>query len=175
MPARISAWGIYDVFEVRDGAQMFLAVVSDTAWAAFCDAFGFADLKGDERLASNNERVRAREWMMPLLRERLARFSAAEPAAEFERHALPFAPFTRPQDLLDDPHVLATGGLAPITLPDGRAAKTVLLPLTLDGARRGVRLSPPTLGQRNHEVLASPGYSEDQIEAMRQSEVVQKA
>ncbi len=172
MPARISAWGIYDVFQVRDGAQIFLAVVSDTAWAVFCDAFGFADLKGDERLKTNNDRVRARDWMMPLLRERLARFSAAELAAAFERHALPFAPITRPQDLLDDPHLLATGGLAPITLPDGRTATTVLLPLTLDGARPGVRLSPPTLGQHNHEVLASLGYSEAQIEAMRQPDRV---
>ncbi len=110
--------------------------------------------------------------MMPLLRERLARFSAAELAAAFERHALPFAPITRPQDLLDDPHLLATGGLAPITLPDGRTATTVLLPLTLDGARPGVRLSPPTLGQHNHEVLASLGYSEAQIEAMRQPDRV---
>ena len=113
--------------------------------------------------------------MMPLLREHLARFSAAELAAELERHALPFAPITRPQDLLDDPHLLATGGLAPITLPDGRAATTVLLPLTLDGARPGVRLSPPTLGQHNHEVLASLGYSDAQIEAMCRSGAAPKA
>ena len=136
MPARISAWAVYDVFTVRDGEQIFLAVVSDTAWAVFCDAFGFGDLKADPRLATNNDRVRAREWMMPILRERLASRSAAELAAVFERHGLPFAPITRPQDLLDDPHLRASGGLAPIELPDGRPAQAVLLPLTLDGARR---------------------------------------
>ena len=31
MPARISAWAVYDVFTVKDGEQIFLAVVSDTA------------------------------------------------------------------------------------------------------------------------------------------------
>ncbi len=166
MPARISAWAVYDVFKVKDGEQIFLAVVSDTAWAIFCEAFGFADLKADERLRSNNDRVRARDWMMPLLRERLAPFSAAELAAVFERYALPFAPITQPQDLLDDPHLLATGGLAPITLPDGRETKTVLMPFTLNGARPGVRLNPPKLGEHNAELLAEIGYSAIEIEAL---------
>jgi len=166
MPARISAWGIYDVFKVSDGEQIFLAVVSDTAWDIFCDAFGFADLKDDPRLKSNNDRVRAREWMMPLLRERLANFSAAELSATFEKHALPFAPITRPQDLLEDPHLLATGGLAPITLPDGRETKTVLLPITLGGERPGIRLSPPKLGEHSAELLTELGYSATEIEAL---------
>ena len=166
MPARISAWAVYDVFTVRDGEQIFLAVVSDTAWAVFCDAFGFGDLKADPRLATNNDRVRAREWMMPILRERLAPHSAAELAAVFERQGLPFAPITRPQDLLDDPHLLQSGGLAPMELPDGRPAQAVLLPLTLDGARPGVRRSPPKLGEHNAEVLAALGYSAGEIAAL---------
>ena len=169
MPARISAWAVYDVFKVKDGEQIFLAVVSDTAWAIFCDAFGFADLKADARLRSNNDRVRARDWLMPQLRERLAPFSAAELAAVFEQHALPFAPITQPQDLFDDPHLRATGGLAPITLPDGRETKTVLMPFTLDGVRPGVRLSPPKLGEHNTDLLTELGYSAIEIEALHAS------
>ena len=163
MPARISAWAVYDVFKVRDDEQIFLAVVSDTAWATFCNAFGFDDLKADERLRSNNDRVRARDWMMPLLRARLAGHSAAELAAVFEANSLPFAPITRPQDLLDDPHLKATGGLASLTLPNGKPAQTVLLPLTLDGKRPGVRLNPPALGEHSHALLTELGYDEATI------------
>ena len=163
MPARISAWAVYDVFRVKNNEQIFLAVVSDTTWKIFCDAFGFADLLADQRLSSNNDRVRARDWMMPILRLRLQDYSAAELAAEFERNALPFAPITRPQDLLEDPHLLATGGLSPITLPDGRETQTVLMPLTLDGARPGVRLNPPKLGEHNAVLLAGLGYSTAEI------------
>ena len=166
MPARISAWAIYDVFKVKDGEQIFLAVVSNTAWAIFCDAFGFEDLKNDARLQSNNDRVLAREWLLPALRERLAVHSAAHIAAVFEQHALPFAPITKPQDLFDDPHLNATGALADIELPDGRATRTVLMPIVLDGARPGVRHSPPKLGEHSAEILQSLGYNPQDIERL---------
>ena len=174
MPGRISAWAVYDVFTVKDNEQIFLAVVSDTQWAIFCDAFGFWDLKTDARAASNNARVEAREWMMPILRARLATFSAAALAAIFEKNGLPFAPITRPQDLLDDPHLNATGGLAAMTLPDGKQTRTPLLPLMLDGQRPGVRLNPPKLGEHNEEVLLSLGYSEEQIRQMMNAGVVSR-
>jgi crotonobetainyl-CoA:carnitine CoA-transferase CaiB-like acyl-CoA transferase len=166
MPARISAWAIYDVFEVRDGEQIFLAVVSDGAWRVFCDAFGLAGLRDDPRLGSNNDRVLARSWLMPLLREKMAPHSAAHIAEVFEKNGLPFAPIARPQDLLEDPHLNATGALAPITLPDGRETKTVLLPITLDGKRLDVRLSPPRLGEHSLEILTALGYSSEQALAL---------
>ena len=163
MPGRISAWGVYDVFTVKDGEQIFLAAVSDTQWTAFCDAFGFGDLKADPRLATNNDRVMARDWMMPILRSRLADHSAAELSAVFEKSSLPFAPITRPEDLFDDPHLNATGGLAPLTLPDGRDTKVPLLPLMLDGERLGVRLQPPKLGEHSAELLREVGYTEAEL------------
>jgi crotonobetainyl-CoA:carnitine CoA-transferase CaiB-like acyl-CoA transferase len=167
MPERISPWGIYDVFKVRDEGQIFLAVVSDTQWAIFCQTFGFEDFKADERLASNNGRVLARDWLLPALRERLAGFDVTDLVEKFEAVGLPFAPITRPHDLLDDPHLLATGGLAPITLPDGaragEQASTVLFPFTLDGERPGVRLSPPRLGEHSAELLRSLGYDDAAI------------
>ena len=169
MPGRISAWAVYDVFTVLGGEQVFLAVVSDTQWAVFCDAFGFADLKADLRLASNNQRVQARDWMMPLLRQRLGHWSAAELSAVFEQNGLPFAPITRPEELLDDPHLGATGGLAPITLPDGRHTRTPLLPLTMQGQRLGIRHQPPRLGEHSRELLASMGYSAADIARLQAS------
>ena len=173
MPSRISAWAVYDVFTVKDDEQIFLAVVSDTQWAIFCDAFGLPELKADPRLRSNNDRVSAREWLMPVLRAELAGYSAAELSALFEANGLPFAPITRPHDLFDDPHLTQTGGLAPMTLPDGRETLTALLPLTLDGKRLGVRLNPPKLGEHSVELLHELGYSEAAIHAMQASHIVQ--
>ena len=172
MPSRISAWAVYDVFTVRDDEQIFLAVVSDTQWAIFCEAFGLPELRTDPRLRTNNERVTARDWLMPVLRAELAGYSAAELSALFEKNGLPFAPITRPHDLFDDPHLKQTGGLAPMTLPDGRQTLTALLPLTLGGERLGVRLNPPTLGEHSAELLRELGYGDAAIHDMQASHIV---
>jgi len=171
MPDRISSWALYDVFSVKDDEQIFLAAVSDAQWVTFCDAMGFADLKADPLLATNNDRVRARPTLMPALRQRLAGHSAAELAAIFEKNGLPFAPILRPEQLFDDPHLQATGGLADITLPDGeragQTARTTLFPLRMDGQRLGVRLQPPVLGQHTAELMEQLGYTPDQVQALQ--------
>jgi crotonobetainyl-CoA:carnitine CoA-transferase CaiB-like acyl-CoA transferase len=176
LPARDNPWAVYDVFTVKDGEQIFLAAVSDAQWQKFCDVFGFADLKAEPALASNNQRVAQRPRLLATLRERLAERSAAELAATMEKAGLPFAPIRRPEDLLDDEHLLATGGLADLTLPDGDKAgqtvKTTLFPITMQGSRLGVRLQPPKLGEHSHELLRTAGYSEDRIADLRQRGVV---
>jgi crotonobetainyl-CoA:carnitine CoA-transferase CaiB-like acyl-CoA transferase len=176
MPSRLSPWAVYDVFTVKDGEQIFLAAVSDAQWAVFCDVLGLADLKADPSLATNNLRVQARETLLATLRQRLASRSAAELATTMEAAGLPFAPIKRPEDLFNDPHLLATGGLADMRLPDGEKAgqmvPTTLFPFTLDGHRLGVRLDPPRRGQHTHEVLTGLGLSDLEIEQLVQQRAV---
>jgi crotonobetainyl-CoA:carnitine CoA-transferase CaiB-like acyl-CoA transferase len=168
MPARDHPWAVYDIFTVAGGEQIFLAAVSDAQFATLCEVLGFADLKADPLLKTNNDRVRRRPQLLATLRERLAGRTAAELAALFERAGLPYAPIRRPEDLLDDPHLQATGGLADIELPDGRDAgrsiKTTLLPITLAGQRLRVRLNPPRFGAHTRPLLAGLGYDEAQID-----------
>ncbi|MGN6581483.1 MAG: CaiB/BaiF CoA transferase family protein [Bordetella sp.] len=171
MPERISAWAVYDVFTVRDG-QIFLAAVSDAQWTVFCDAFGFDDLKAAAHLATNNDRVIARRELLPDLRARLQSYTVEELAAVFEREGLPFAPIVKPEELYDDPHLRATGGLVEVKLPDGGAcgptAAVPLFPFTMDGERLGVRTDPPTRGAHTGELLADLGYDAAQIAALRE-------
>ncbi|MDH4289156.1 MAG: CoA transferase [Aquincola sp.] len=170
MPARISPWAIYDVFTVKDGEQIFLAAVSDAQWTTFCDVLGFDELKADPALAGNNDRVRARPTLLAELGRRLQAFSAAELAQRFEAAGLPFAPIMKPEQLLDDPHLAATGGLSEITLTDGeragQAVKAPLFPFTLDGERPGTRLNPPKRGEHTREVLGELGYTATEIERL---------
>jgi crotonobetainyl-CoA:carnitine CoA-transferase CaiB-like acyl-CoA transferase len=162
MPNRISAWGVYDVFTVKDGEQIFLSAVSDKQWEVFCRVLNLQDLYKDPQYTTNNQRVSLRPTLIPLLRERLQHHSAAELTHIFEDAGLPYAPINRPEDLVNDPHLKATGGLTPMELPDGRVTDTVLFPFTLHGQQPGLRLNPPKLGEHSLELLQSLGYSESE-------------
>ncbi|WP_445228130.1 CaiB/BaiF CoA transferase family protein [Comamonas sp. MYb21] len=171
MPNRISAWSVYDVFTVQDGEQIFLAAVSDAQWRTMCQAFGWADLLANPRYTTNNERVRERPALLADLRARLIRMDVAQVAKIFEDNALPYAPISKPEQLLDDPHLQASGGLAEVTLTDGeragQTAQTALLPLRMAGERLVVRKNPPRLGEHTAQLLASLGYDAAQISAMQ--------
>lgn len=176
MPARDNPWAVYDVFTVRDGEQIFLAAVSDAQWQTFCTVLGFPDLKADPSLATNNQRVAVRPALLKDLAARLAPRSAGELSAMMEKAGLPFAPIRRPEDLFDDEHLLATGGLADVRLPDGPKAgqmvKTTLFPITMQGERLGVRLHPPTLGEHTRELLAGLGYSAGEMDDLHRQAAV---
>ena len=135
MPVRVSAWAIYDVFDVADGEQVFIGVVSDAQWQRFCAVFDFAELAADPGLRSNRQRVAAREQFLPKVRRVLSALAKADLLARLESAGLPFAPISRPEDLFDDPHLAAGGGLVPTTLPNGVATRLPILPIELDGER----------------------------------------
>ena len=172
MPNRVSAWAIYDVFETADAQQVFLGVVSDSQWVVLCDAFGLSALGADPRLATNNNRVDARPTILPQVRAALMTFTKAELLARLETLGLPFAPIARPQDLFDDPHLLAEGGLVEITLADGQTARLPALPLSMRQGRFGARIDVPAPGAQSDAVLREMGFDAEKIAALRASSVV---
>ncbi|HEY1130244.1 MAG TPA: CaiB/BaiF CoA-transferase family protein [Roseateles sp.] len=172
MSIRQSAWAVYDVFEAGDGERVFAAVVSDTQWRKFCESFGFAEFLADESLAKNTERVRQRERTLPVIRERFKQFDKAGLMAKLEETGLPFAPIAKPEELLDDPHLNAAGGLVPVTLPDGRATKLPALPIEMDGRRFGLRHDLPKIGADGRALLRSRGLAEAEIDALVEQGIV---
>ncbi|KQN11905.1 CoA-transferase [Sphingomonas sp. Leaf28] len=166
MPDRISAWAIYDVFETRlPDEQVFVGVVSDGQWVAFCEAFGLDAFLADATLATNNQRVEARERILPTVRDCFRAMSRAEAVALLERLGLPFAPIATPSDLFDDRHLGAGGGLVDLTLEDGTNTRLPGLPIEVDGSRMPRRLGLPTPGEHGAELLREAGLSEDRIAA----------
>jgi crotonobetainyl-CoA:carnitine CoA-transferase CaiB-like acyl-CoA transferase len=165
MPARISAWAIYDVFETRDD-PIFIGVVTDGLWEKFCKLFELDDLWADETIRANNARVQARERILPRIRELISGFTRAELIARLEGTGLPFAPIARPQDMFDDPHLNASGGLEPVTLTDGTQTALPALPIMLGGRRPRAGSTLPGPGADTRAVLAGLGYAPERIDAL---------
>ncbi len=167
MPVRISAWAIYDVFETANaGEQLFVGVVSDGQWVAFCQAFGLDALGADPDFRENNQRVEARDRILPAVRALFGSMDRVDLVAKLETVGLPFAPIARPDELFDDPHLVASGGLMDVTIPGGAATRLPGLPIEFDGARAPLRHDIPAVGADGDAILRELGFSEDEIAAM---------
>lgn len=176
MPVRISAWAIYDLFTTKDEQQLFVGVVTDGQWVSFCGAFGLDDFAGDETLAKNNGRVQARDRVIPRVAELFKTFTKAELLAKVEAIGLPFAPINRPEDLFDDPHLVASGGLIDMVLPDSdRPIRLPALPVEMDGRRPALVHDLARPGQHSAEVLGELGYADERIADLTARGVVAQA
>ena len=158
MGVRQPAWPIYDIFDCADGGQVFVGVVTDTQWRLFCSSFGLEELAADPGLMTQQQRVAGRERLLPVVAGALGAFTQAALMARCEALGLPFAPISRPVELFDDPHLAESGGLVPLTLPDGRAIRLPALPLAMDGARLTQRYDLPGVGAHTEEILAELGW-----------------
>ena len=172
MPARVSAWAIYDSFKTSDDELLFVGVVSDTQWRIFCKAFGFEDWLADGELAENRDRVLRRDVIIPRVQEAFRGYKKDELMATLEPLGLPFAPVSKPEELFDDPHLNAAGGLHELTLSDGAHTKLPALPVQFDEDRLALRSSPPRAGENTSEILNGLGYDEDEVSRLVADECV---
>jgi crotonobetainyl-CoA:carnitine CoA-transferase CaiB-like acyl-CoA transferase len=172
MPERGRSWSVYDLFETSDGNKVFVGLTSDAHWQRFCRSFGYEDLLADGRLSTNNSRVDEREWFMPELHRRLAKLNKAEIMQKADAANVPFAPVARPEDLFDDIHLKASGGLLETTLPDGRKTHLPKIPVRMSNYDFGLRNDPPAPGEGGEELLLSLGIDRDRIAALKKEGVI---
>jgi len=166
MPSRISAWAIYDIFETKDGEQLFIGVVSDTQWRIFCAEFELPALSSDPSLTTNTQRVAARDGLLPQVRAVFKRYTRQDAMDRCEKVGLPYAPIVKPQELFDDPHLNHPGSMVDVMLPDGRASKLPALPLEMSGRRFERWREVPRVAQHSREIARELGFSAPEIDRL---------
>ncbi|MDQ7743916.1 CaiB/BaiF CoA transferase family protein [Hydrogenophaga pseudoflava] len=152
-PSRISAWSVYDTFTVAAGEQLFIGAVSDKQFLSLCEVIGRPDLARDPALATNAQRVAVRPDLLKKLGETLRHLDLETLCTQLQAAGLPYAKVVRPDQLVHDEHLIASGGLVPMGTEDGGETQTVLLPLLMGGRRPGVRSPLPAIGEHTEEVL----------------------
>jgi crotonobetainyl-CoA:carnitine CoA-transferase CaiB-like acyl-CoA transferase len=175
MSTRLSAWGVYDIFETKRGDPVFIGVVSDTQWRKFCEAFGLSEFAADKTLDRNADRVAQRDRVIGTLRELFHSFDKQELMDKLEHTGLPFAPVSKPEELGDDPHLNAGEGLVTVTLPSGQTTRLPALPVAMNGRRFALYRDLPREGEHTREVLASAGLSAQEIDTLIETDKVRAA
>ena len=172
MPARVSAWSIYQTFNTIDGEKVFIGIISEKHWERFCKVFDRHDWWEDARLATNNLRIEHRDWLLSDAEKTIGQYAKAEIIRRCELADIPFAPIARPEDLFDDPQLNEGNSLLATTLPDGTVTKLPKFPLEYGDAEQSLAMNPPKIGEHTVVILQEAGFSEDAIEGFLKNKIV---
>lgn len=172
MPARVSAWSIYRIFETKDNDKIFIGIISEKHWERFCQIFGWEDWLQDERLSTNNGRIDQRDWFLPELEERLRKFTKAEISQKCDTAAIPFAPIARPEDLFEDQQLNEGNALLSVKMPNDKSIKLPKFPLEYGDTTVTKRMDPPAIGEHSMALLSEIGISQEQIEQLTKDNII---
>lgn len=142
----------YQAFEA-DGGWLVLAVGNDGQWRRFCKAVQRPDLLADERWATNDERVRNRETLVPLLEAMFRERSVEEWLRLLKEAEVPAGPVNTVDQALASPQAAARNMVQEVEHPLIGPLKMVASPLHLQATPPTIRRPPPLLGQHTAEVL----------------------
>ena len=175
MPARVSAWSIYRIFETADANQVFVGIISEKHWERFCGAFNRTDWLADQRLKTNNLRIENRNWFLPEVEATLLKYTKQQIIDYCETADIPFAPIAKVEDLFVDEQLNAGGSLLATILPNGTETKLPKFPIEYGDAAMVVRQNPPQTGEHTREILAGIGYEPSVLRYLEQREVIKSA
>jgi crotonobetainyl-CoA:carnitine CoA-transferase CaiB-like acyl-CoA transferase len=158
----------YQVFETAPGAQgrdfIILAVGTDGQFAKFCEAAGRADIAADPRFAKNQDRVRNRAVLVPMLEDVMRTKTKAQWLAALETAKVPCGPINNLSEVFADPHVVERAMVHTWRHPQREQLNLVASPMKLSGTPVRAAHPPPLLGQHTREVLREVlGWDDERI------------
>jgi crotonobetainyl-CoA:carnitine CoA-transferase CaiB-like acyl-CoA transferase len=168
----------YQVFEVAPDVQgqaqhIILAVGNDGQFAKFCTVAGHPEWFGDPRFAKNQDRVRHRAVLVPLLEAVMRTRSKADWLGALEAAKVPCGPINNLAEVFADEHVRSRGMVQRWQHPLADAVDLVASPLRLSATPVRNDLPPPLLGQHTAEVLSDwLGCPADRLSALKARGIV---
>ena len=168
----------YQVFEVAPAADghkdhLILAVGNDSQYAKFCAVAGHPELATDPRFASNQDRVRHRDELVPLLQDIMRTRNKAAWLDALEAAKVPCGAINNIAEVFADPQVLARGMVTTWQHPLKPDLHLVSSPIKLGATPVRTDLPPPMLGQHTDEVLRNVlGYADARLAALKDKGVI---
>jgi crotonobetainyl-CoA:carnitine CoA-transferase CaiB-like acyl-CoA transferase len=168
----------YQVFEVAPAADgtkdhVIIAVGNDGQFAKYCQVAGRPGIATDARFARNQDRVRNRAVLVPMLEEIMKTRAKADWLSALEQAKVPCGAINNLGEVFADPHVRERGMVNAWQHPLAGTLNLVGSPIKLSATPVRTELPPPLLGEHTQEVLTSVlGWDDERITALRDQEVI---
>ncbi len=158
----------YQAFRTSDG-HLNIGAANQANWERLCVAIDREDLLEDPRFASNPDRMVNLKALAETLDETFALKPTARWLEILERAGVPSGPIYSFSEVYDDPHVQARGMEVETEHATAGRVRNIGIPVKLSETPGAVRRSAPALGQHTDEILSEFGYSEAEIDQLRDS------
>ena len=162
----------YQAFMCNDGKYINVAVGSERIWGRFCQGMGREDLKDHPDYATNSVRVNHRGAMVSMLQEIFLTRPVAEWVEDLQAANVPCGPINDLADVFADPQVLARNMYLEMAHPTLGTIKQTGLPIKFSLTPGGLDRHPPLLGEHNQEILQSLGYSDADVQSLKDQSVI---
>jgi crotonobetainyl-CoA:carnitine CoA-transferase CaiB-like acyl-CoA transferase len=159
----------YQAFKTGDG-DMILAVGNDSQFQRFCEIAGRPDLPEDPRFATNADRLKNRDEIIPIVQELMLQKPTDFWLKALEESSVSGGPINRLDQVFADPQVNARDMKLEMDYPATNGGKVTLInsPMRLSETPTEARLAPPMLGEHTDEVLKDMlGLDEAKLERLR--------
>ncbi len=162
----------YQAFKCADGKYINVAVGNERFWQRFCKALGREDLVEMPEYAQNKDRVKNRDQLVALLQQEFDTRSTNRWVDILEEAGVPCGPINDLADVFSDPQVKERDMLLEVQHPSAGKIKQTGIPIKFSATPGSIDSPPPLLGQHSKEILLELGYSQDEVEALEQQEVI---
>jgi len=161
----------YQAFKAKD-VYINIAVGNDQLWEKFCKAVGLEKVMDDAKFATNAKRVENRGEIVKIISELIATRSGEEWLKIITDAGVPCGPIYTIDKVFADPQVLYRQMLKELDHPKAGKVRITGIPVKLSDTPGEVETAPPVLGQHTEEILNELGYSDQEVEKLRQEKVV---
>jgi crotonobetainyl-CoA:carnitine CoA-transferase CaiB-like acyl-CoA transferase len=168
-------WGVYQLFDTREGKPVFIAVTGNRHWAGLCDALGFADWKDAPEFNNNRKRSAEKRRIAERIATVVRTLSYEDITARLYEALVPYAPVGTPLDIVNERHLEEGQYWLPLKVGD-KTLKAAKLPLAMLESRDfEIREQPAYLGEHTDAILGELGYTNEKIEALKTRKVVRRS
>jgi len=161
----------YQAFKAKD-VFINIAVGNDQLWERFCKAVVLEKVMNDPKFATNAKRVENREEIVKIISDLIVTKDGEEWLKILTDAGVPCGPIYTVDKIFADPQVLHREMVKELDHPKAGKVKVTGIPIKLSDTPGEVEAAPPVLGQHTQEVLTELGYSDKDLEKLKQEKVI---